>query len=130
MFFFLIGLPLTLSKGSARARSSTTKSTTGLSPPREQRSSAAKSEVIVVIETPTLLMISGISPVEEHTLDGVELKAFFSWKGETRLIIPSCHQVEVWVGACHLPRAGPMHDGALAACRREKRGPLSRKSLH
>ena len=90
----------------------------------------AKKEVIVscgVFESPKLLMISGIGPKNELSQHGVQSVVDSSHVGQNLLDHPVMPHVFKLKDGCgldnHLLRAGPMHDAAIAAYRKNHKGP-------
>ncbi|KAK6612428.1 glucose-methanol-choline oxidoreductase (SMG1) [Botrytis cinerea] len=92
----------------------------------------AKKEIIVssgVYETPKLLMLSGIGPVDELAPHGIDVKVESQHVGKNLLdhpIMPHVFRLKDGLGLeDHLLRAGPQHDGAISAYRKNKSGPFS-----
>jgi choline dehydrogenase len=92
----------------------------------------AKHEVIVssgVYETPKLLMLSGIGPEKELAAHGITPLVKSEHVGQNLLdhpILPHVFRLKDGYGLDdHLLRAGPEHDGAISAYRKNKTGPLS-----
>lgn len=91
----------------------------------------AKREVIVcqgVYETPKLLMLSGIGPEAElaaHNIQPVIISAHVGQNLLDHPIMPHVFKMKDGYGLDdHLLRAGPEHDGAVSAYRKNKTGPL------
>ncbi|KAK6613290.1 glucose-methanol-choline oxidoreductase (SMG1) [Botrytis cinerea] len=89
-------------------------------------------EIIVssgVYETPKLLMLSGIGPVDELAPHGIDVKVESQHVGKNLLdhpIMPHVFRLKDGLGLeDHLLRAGPQHDGAISAYRKNKSGPFS-----
>jgi choline dehydrogenase len=98
----------------------------------EEVSYYAKKEVIVssgVFESPKLLMLSGIGPEKELTAHGIESIVKSEHVGQNLLdhpILAHVFKLKDGLGLDdHLLRAGPMHDGAVAAYRKNRGGPYS-----
>ncbi|TVY23330.1 putative GMC-type oxidoreductase [Lachnellula hyalina] len=98
----------------------------------EDVSFRAKKEVIVssgVFESPKLLMLSGIGPEKELAAHGIKPVVKSEHVGQNLLdhpILAHVFRLKDGLGLeDHLLRAGPQHDGAIAAYRRNKSGPLS-----
>ncbi|KAF7953584.1 uncharacterized protein EAE97_000983 [Botrytis byssoidea] len=92
----------------------------------------AKKDIIVssgVYETPKLLMLSGIGSVEELAPHGIDVKVESQHVGKNLLdhpIMPHVFRLKDGLGLeDHLLRAGPQHDGAISAYRKNKSGPYS-----
>ncbi|KAF7888283.1 uncharacterized protein EAF02_002824 [Botrytis sinoallii] len=92
----------------------------------------AKKEIIVssgVYETPKLLMLSGIGPVEDLAPHGIDVRVESQHVGKNLLdhpIMPHVFRLKDGLGLeDHLLRAGPQHDGAISAYRKNKSGPYS-----
>jgi choline dehydrogenase len=90
----------------------------------------AKYEVIVssgVFESPKLLMLSGIGPEKELSAHGIKPVVKSAHVGQNLLDHPILsHVFRLKDGNSfdnHLLRAGPMHDGAVSAYRKNKSGP-------
>ncbi|KAH8668127.1 hypothetical protein BGZ60DRAFT_43938 [Tricladium varicosporioides] len=91
----------------------------------------AKKEVIVssgVFESPKLLMLSGIGPEKELVAHGIKPIVVSEHVGQNLLdhpILAHVFKLKDGMGLeDHLLRAGPQHDGALSAYRRNKSGPM------
>jgi choline dehydrogenase len=92
----------------------------------------AKREVILsqgVYESPKLLLLSGIGPKSELAAHGIKQLVESPHVGQNLLdhpILAHVFKLKDGYGLDdHLLRAGPMHDGVIAAYRRNKTGPLS-----
>jgi choline dehydrogenase len=92
----------------------------------------AKREVIVssgVYESPKLLLLSGVGPDAELKAHGIESIVSSPHVGQNLLdhpIMPHVFTTKPGYGLDnHLLRAGPEKDGAVAAYRKSKTGPLS-----
>lgn len=92
----------------------------------------AKKEIIVssgVFESPKLLMLSGIGPEKELATHGIPLIVKNENVGQHLLDHPILSHVfrlkEGYGLDDHLLRAGPMHDGAISAYRKNRSGPYS-----
>jgi choline dehydrogenase len=92
----------------------------------------AKYEVIVsqgVFESPKLLMLSGIGPKAHLADKGIKAKVDSPHVGQNLLDHPILSHVfklkDGYGMDGHLLRAGPMHDGAVAAYNRDRGGPYS-----
>lgn len=99
---------------------------------REDLTLNAKYEVIVsqgVFESPKLLMLSGIGPSAELQKHNIPVIVDNPHVGQHLLdhpIVPFVLRLKDGYGLDdHLLRAGPSHDGAVAAYRRNKTGPYS-----
>jgi choline dehydrogenase len=91
----------------------------------------AKREIIVssgVYETPKLLMLSGVGPEAELKAHGIDVVIASPHVGQNLLdhpIMPHVFKLKDGYGLDdHLLRAGPEHDGAISAYRKNKNGPL------
>jgi choline dehydrogenase-like flavoprotein len=98
----------------------------------EDVSFRAKKEVIVssgVFESPKLLMLSGIGPEKELSAHGIKTIVKSEHVGQNLLdhpILAHVFGLKDGLGLeDHLLRAGPQHDGAVAAYRKNKSGLLS-----
>ncbi|KAG4034945.1 hypothetical protein MFRU_002g02940 [Monilinia fructicola] len=105
---------------------------TVITPEGDELTIRAKREIIVssgVFETPKLLMLSGIGPIEGLALHGIDVKVESPHVGKNLLdhpIMPHVFRLKDGLGLeDHLLRAGPQHDGAISAYRKNKSGPLS-----
>lgn len=92
----------------------------------------ARKEVIVssgVFETPKLLMLSGIGPEKDLAAYHIKRVAKSEHVGQNLLdhpILAHVFKLKDGLGLeDHLLRAGPQHDGAIAAYRKNRAGPLS-----
>ncbi|TVY59654.1 putative GMC-type oxidoreductase [Lachnellula suecica] len=98
----------------------------------EEVSFNAKKEVIIssgVFETPKLLMLSGIGPEKElaaHSIKTVVKSENVGLHLLDHPILAHVFRMKDGMGfEDHLLRAGPEHDGAVSAYRKNKTGPLS-----
>jgi choline dehydrogenase-like flavoprotein len=98
----------------------------------EDVSFRAKKEVIVssgVFESPKLLMLSGIGPEKELAAHGIKTIIKSEHVGQNLLdhpILAHVFRLKDGLGLDdHLLRAGPQHDGAVSAYRKNKTGPMS-----
>ncbi|KAB2571669.1 Dehydrogenase patE [Lasiodiplodia theobromae] len=103
-----------------------------ITPDGNDLSLRAKHEVIVssgVYESPKLLMLSGIGPAKELAVFGIETVVNSPHVGQNLLdhpILSHVFKLKDGYGLDnHLLRAGAEKDGAVAAYRRDRTGPLS-----
>ena len=103
---------------------------TVIGPDGSDYSFRAKYEVIVssgVYESPKLLMLSGIGPEKELLAHGIKPVVKSAHVGQNLLDHPILSHVfrmkDGYTFDNHLLRAGPMHDGAVSAYRKNKTGP-------
>ena len=103
-----------------------------ITPGKKEMTFKARKEIIVssgVFESPKLLMLSGIGPEEilsNHKITPVVKSPHVGQNLLDHPIMPYVRRLKDGYGLDgHLLRAGPMHDGAISAYRKNKSGPLS-----
>lgn len=107
-------------------------SVSAITPGKKEMTFKARKEIIVssgVFESPKLLMLSGIGPEEilsNHKITPVVKSPHVGQNLLDHPIMPYVRRLKDGYGLDgHLLRAGPMHDGAISAYRKNKSGPLS-----
>ncbi|OCK73757.1 GMC oxidoreductase [Lepidopterella palustris CBS 459.81] len=107
-------------------------SVTVIAPGGKEITFKAKKEIIIssgVFETPKLLMLSGIGPenvLSTHKIAPIVKSPHVGLNLLDHPIMPYVRRLKDGYGLDgHILRAGPMHDGAISAYRKNKTGPLS-----